>query len=88
MVEQVGVRQLKESGSLSRAARGESILVTVRGRTVACIGPAAPPVPSGHAEALRAGRASWSARRPARPKRAPAVRGAGTIADLVVDGRR
>jgi prevent-host-death family protein len=73
----VGVRELKDrlSSYLRRVRRGETILVTDRGRPVARIIPAG--VPDHIAELLAQGRVTWSGKafapppRPARPTEGP-----------------
>ena len=89
-MEHVGVRQFKDALSryLARAARGETIIVTDRGRPMVQITSLTPVQPPVIADAIRQGRATWSGRKPTPPLMAPAVLGPGTVADLVVDDRR
>lgn len=84
----VGVRELKASLSahLHRVRRGESVLVTDRGRPVARIVPVG--VPEGLARLMREGRLSWSGRKPVVPKSRPRLRGRGpTLAEMVTRDR-
>jgi prevent-host-death family protein len=85
----IGIRELKST--LSECVRevraGRTIVVTDHGRPVARIIPETLPLRE-RVEALRnAGAVAWSGRRlkPARP--AGKVRGAKTVADLVVENR-
>ena len=89
-LEHVGIRELKDhlSAYLGRVARGETILVTDRGRALARIEPASSALPGALAEALQEGRIVWSGQRPVLPRQVPAVRGPQTVADLVVEDRR
>lgn len=65
----VGVRELRDrlSGYLRRVRRGETIVVTDRGRPVARIIPAG--VPDHIAELLAQGRVTWSGKAFAPPRR-------------------
>ena len=89
-MERVGVKRLKDSLSayLDRVARGETIVVTDRGRPFARIVPLEAKLPASLEAALTEGRATWSGRKPTLPTDPPKVRGKGTVADLVVEERR
>ena len=87
----VGVRELKShlSQYLRRVERGERIVITERGRSVAVMGPAAASARTARIEALlRSGIASWGGgkqrglARPVRLTRGP------TIAATIVEDRR
>jgi prevent-host-death family protein len=85
----IGIRELKST--LSECVRevraGRTIVVTDHGQPVARIIPEAVSLPE-RVEALRkAGAIAWSGRRLRLAKPAAKVRGARTVADLVVENR-
>lgn len=85
----IGIRELKST--LSECVRevkaGRTIVVTDHGQAVARIIPEAVSVRE-RVEALRkAGAIAWSGRRLRPAKPAGSVRGARTVADLVIDNR-
>lgn len=87
---QVGVRELKNrlSRYLKRVQRGEEILVTERGRSVARIVPAeASSLKEAMEPLLREGAVRWSGGKPRGASRRPVIRGQ-TLADMVGEDRR
>ncbi len=87
----IGIKDLKThlSEYVSRAAAGESVVVTDRGSPIAMIGP----LPAG-IQALevmrREGRIKWAGGKPkgiARPKVKPRRRFGPNVADAVIEGR-
>ncbi|HEY2995840.1 MAG TPA: type II toxin-antitoxin system prevent-host-death family antitoxin [Methylomirabilota bacterium] len=86
----VGARQLKNrlSEFLRRAAEGERITVTDRGRPVAVLGPAESTVDD---EAIwrmvRAGLATWGGGKPRGARKRIRIRG-GPISDTIREDRR
>lgn len=86
----VGVRELRNglSGYLRRARRGETMLVTDRGRPVARIVP--PDMPEPLVRAIREGRVIPPRRPWAGPPRAvlPYRTGSRLLSDLVIEQRR
>jgi len=88
MLEQVGVRELKNGTShfIDRVEAGEVLTVTKRGRPVARMVPVA--MPSGIAQLIGDGKARWNGRRPQLPSPVK-LRGDGPLAsDYVREGRR
>jgi prevent-host-death family protein len=86
----VGVRELKSrlSEFLRRAARGERVTVTDRGRPVAVIVPAAEtPVDKKLLAMVREGLAKWDGGKPPAPRRRVRLRGK-PISDTVIGDRR
>lgn len=86
----MGIRELKNrlSEFLRRAAEGERVTVTDRGRAVAVI---VPPDPSPEDERLwamvREGLAQWGGGKPRLPKRPVKIRGK-PISETVIEDRR
>ncbi|MFO0698076.1 MAG: type II toxin-antitoxin system prevent-host-death family antitoxin [Nitrospira sp.] len=87
---QVGVRELKNSLSryLKRVQRGEEIVVTERGHSVARLVPArSSNLTLALEPLLRDGRVRWSGGKPRGPRRRASLRG-GTLSDMVLEDRR
>lgn len=87
---QVGVRELKNQLSryLKRVQRGEEILVTERGRSVARIVPAeTSSLKQAMEPLLREGAVRWSGGKPRGASRRPVIHGR-TLADMVGEDRR
>jgi prevent-host-death family protein len=87
--ETVGVRDLKASLSayLRRVHKGESLLVTDRGKPVARLSP--PDIPEGILRMMREGKLTWSGRKPDFSQ-LPRVRLRGkgpTLSDMIIAER-
>jgi prevent-host-death family protein len=86
----VGVRELKNrlSAFLRRAAEGERITITDRGRAVAVLGPATPDrEDEAIAAMVREGLASWGGGKPRGSSRPIKVKGR-SVADTILEDRR
>lgn len=85
----VGVRELKNrlSTFLRRAADGERITVTDRGRAVAILGPADTQEDEAIASMVREGLANWGGGKPRGSSRPVKVKGR-PISDTVLEDRR
>jgi prevent-host-death family protein len=86
----IGTRALKNQLSryLKRVQRGERLVVTARGKTVAILSPPSTTDTERRIEAmLREGVARWGGGKPKGSRRAPRVRGR-SVAQAVIEGRR
>lgn len=84
----VGVRELKASLSayLRRVRRGESLVITDRGRAVARIFPVG--MPEGIARLIADGQVTWSGRKPDLSGPTVRLRGPGpSLSDIVIQDR-
>jgi len=89
-METVGIRELKThlSHHLKRVQRGERLLVTERGRSIATISPVDPPADVDWAHHLVAdGRAHWNGGKPTGAKRPAKIMGT-TVSSIVLEDRR
>ncbi len=87
----IGIRELKTktSAMLRRAQRGETVVVTDRGKAIVQITPIAPSRASEDERvlaAVRAGRLTWSGGKPRGLDRPPRFR--RSVADAVIEDRR
>ncbi len=86
----IGTRVLKNQLSryLRRVQRGERLVVTARGRTVAILSPPSTTDTERRIEAmLREGVARWRGGKPKGSRRPPRIRG-HSVAQAVIEGRR
>lgn len=86
-MEAVGVRELKArlSKYVEKASQGEMIVVTLRGREVATLGPVSAARATA-AKLLSEGKAEWSGRKPEEPK--PVVGRGGGVSEMIGEDRR
>lgn len=85
----VGVRELKNrlSALLRRAADGERITITDRGRPLAVLGPAEPQEDDVVAAMVREGLASWGGGKPRGSARPVKIKGR-PISETILEDRR
>ena len=85
----VGVRELKNrlSALLRRAAEGERITITDRGRPLAILGPAEPKEDDVVATMVREGLASWGGGKPRGSARPVKIKGR-PISETILEDRR
>ena len=87
----VGIRELKAhlSRHLRRVRSGTRLVITERGRAIACIEPIepAPDVEWAHAMVV-AGRARWGGGKPRGLRPGVRIKGKKTVSDAVIEDRR
>lgn len=86
---QVSIRELKSrlSHYLRLTKAGESVVITERGRPIGRIVPIPKPLDERLAAMTESGLVAWSGQRPKSAVPVASVRGARTVADLIVEDR-